>query len=322
MLLAVVFVAARQESCDVSLTRQTSQAPCVKESTYGAEAKGEVMWVTSGCRGKFDCCGRPTSCGFSGGKSGRTYRCSCAAQFVAGKSCAGLYVDVGANNGDSLQRWFQLGSCSEPLSAAASQAAPCMWQLPTSLPLAVRQTYCAHVFEPNPRHWSALQAGAEQFRAQGRSVHVHKAAFGAHSGSALFGLDTTMANSEGSSLLLSKRTRDRTTGAVGKGEAVRSNTINVTVSDGVAFLRRLGEQGLPVVLKLDVEAYEFVLLRSLLASGVLCQTVSELFVEWHAGRFSWEESGLPAPSETLERVYRWMLGNATKHCKTTILPWY
>ena len=172
-------------------------------------------------------------------------------------------------------------------------------------------------------------------------MRVHHAAFAVYSGRVAFGLDNVTKSAEGSSLVLTKRSRDPVTKRPGGGPLQGNNTIDVQAVDGVSYLQDLGQLGLPMSLKLDVEAFEFELMRDLLSSGVLCAHVRELFVEWHTGRFSWKDAGLPLPDSEMLTLYRWLLrynqtadtrdgylgkdvarpAGSSAHCKTLLFRW-
>eukprot|EP00316_Scyphosphaera_apsteinii_P010032 CAMPEP_0119310060 /NCGR_PEP_ID=MMETSP1333-20130426/17679_1 /TAXON_ID=418940 /ORGANISM="Scyphosphaera apsteinii, Strain RCC1455" /LENGTH=249 /DNA_ID=CAMNT_0007314177 /DNA_START=315 /DNA_END=1065 /DNA_ORIENTATION=- len=151
---------------------------------------------------------------------------------------------------------------------------------------------------------AALDRTANRF---GNRVHAHHQAFGTFDGTVVLGLDHVTSNAEGSSLALSKRTKSSTYGVIAGGGRVGNNSIQVQMVDGVAFLRKIGKRDLPLALKIDVEAYEFVLIKELLRTGVLCELVDELFVEWHPGRASWREEGLPIHDNELHKALLWML---------------
>ena len=84
-------------------------------------------------------------------------------------------------------------------------------------------------------------------------------------------------------------------------------------------------------LKIDVEGFELDLLRELLSSGVLCERVDDLYVEWHA------EDASAGPEAAARRdVLQWMLRAHNKswrelerawqpygsaRCRTTLLKW-
>ena len=208
----------------------------------------------------------------------------------------------------------------------------------------MRQGYCTEAFEPNRLHWDALGERARRLQAEFHSVVVHHAAFGLFDGNVSFGVDRETKTSEGSSLALSKRTRAVTVrkgrtvaGLSGGGPEVGRSVVVAPSVDGVAFLRSLRKRygrDIKVALKLDVEGYEFALMRDLLVSGALCTIVSELFVEWHTGSIDWRQEGLPVEDKQMESVYKWLLRfavNATgryehvprisPHCRTQLLRW-
>ena len=58
--------------CSVSLDRQTSQAKCTANQTFGCS--GNAMWTDAGCRGRFTCNGVETDCDVDG--VGR-HTCAC-----------------------------------------------------------------------------------------------------------------------------------------------------------------------------------------------------------------------------------------------------
>jgi len=231
--------------------------------------------------------------------------------------CNGLFIDVGANEGDTLRRWFEFKSCSEPHPGDTD----CMWTMPAYLPLSVRQTFCAASFEANPRHGPRLsKVAARVIRRHRTNVSVHVGtAFALHNGTVMFGVDNSTARSLGSSLAATKRMLGRG-GKPNRGPPVASNAISVHAVDAVRYLQGLSVNR--IALKVDVEAFEYELLRDLIATGVLCQKVEDLFVEWHEDRIAWRAEGLPVPGPALRAAYTWMLGNATRRrCRTRLHKW-
>ena len=193
---------------------------------------------------------------------------------MASSPCAGIFIDVGANVGDSLQMWYGSEGC-EDLKARyieRGEAWPgirrsgCRWEFPPWLPLSRRQTYCAHAFESNPSHSAALARTARQIMLAHPGVRIHVwngTVLSTHDGDAPFRVDNSMAGSVGSSLLLSK----------GASNARASSITRVRTVDAVRFLRELhrghSEPLKPVEMKVDVEGHEDELLRNLLMSGTL-----------------------------------------------------
>ena len=232
------------------------------------------------------------------------------------KGCtSGTFVDVGANIGDSLQMWYEREGCWDlkPRWEASGKPWPgirasgCRWEFPQWLPLSKRQTYCAQVFEPNPRLAAALMRTARSIeRRFGVRVEVFNGtAFSTTAGMAPFRLDSA-AGAVGSSLLLSKSSHK------GDGSTHADMTMVRTI-DGLAHLRAVRPG--PVALKVDVEGMEHLVLRDLLLSGVLCERVSNLWVEWHTAKQLGQAATAPAagggPSPTaINEVYKWMLRTA------------
>ena len=244
---------------------------------------------------------------------------------------AGVFIDVGANNGKSVEWWYTRHGCTE-------RDWPCLFMIPAWLPLRLRQQQCALAFEPNPRHWKDLDKIVGVHNSSSHQILVHRAAFALDNGNMPFGLDNETKSQEGSSLALSKRTRQVVNGKPGpsgRGPEVRASTITVPTVDGVAFLWEVAARyghDVPVSLKIDVEGFEFTLMRDLIVSGVLCSVVTNLFVEWHPS-IDWKREGLPEEEPRLENVYKWLLRfginrtgyehvpHPTRHCRTTLMRW-
>ena len=109
-------------------------------------------------------------------------------------------------------------------------------------------------------------------------------------------------------------------------------TVRVPSVGCLAYLRGL-PRAARVVLKVDVEGYEFHLLRSLVSSGVLCRRVSDLLIEWHGprrspapnGRHVWRQvidtqrEGMPHNSQIMQRVLAWAI--RSPDCPTRLHQW-
>lgn len=128
------------------------------------------------------------------------------------------------------------------------------------------------------------------------SIQVHSpVALSTADGEAAFGLDNATKRGFGSSLVLEHRMLDGTS-KKGKGLEVGTSTIRVRTVDALRFLRTVDG---PIALKLDVEGSEYTILRDLLLSGLLCERVHNLFVEWQD-----PPRNLPA---AIQASTRWML---------------
>lgn len=94
-------------------------------------------------------------------------------------------------------------------------------------------------------------------------------------------------------------------GKMGSGARVGNHQTTVRTADATAFLTRLHSTA-PIALKLDVEGSEYDILRDLMMSGVLCRSVSTLWVEFHATNGA--EIGTPHQAQ---QVFEWMLRSHT-----------
>lgn len=256
--------------------------------------------------------------------------------------CSHLFLDIGANVGDSLTKFFTQPNCYEncherrdgpqacrparetcPLKNgrwmgdcpianetcfcfSQAKANRCGWEWPYWMTLGVRQQYCAEAFEPNPALASQLKRTAHQLVSRGLSPHVvvrNGTALSTRDGVAPFGIDVNFTT--GSSLVLDKKTMD-SRGRAGRGGAVGENQVMVRTLDAVRYLRALRAPRISI--KLDVEGSEFTILRDLLVSGALCEKADDLWVEWHGGgRINWQTLGLPQREDAMQKVYSWML---------------
>lgn len=169
--------------------------------------------------------------------------------------------------------------------------------------LAERRRFCGEAFEPNNALTRKLRHAANHLQTRGHApyIRVHNGtALSLQNGTADFGLD--LQHTTGSSLILHKKTMDER-GRVGRGVSVGMNTVKVQTVNVVEYLRSLPARH--IALKIDVEGSEYHLLRDLMLSGVLCERVDSLWVEWHGGgRINHRALGLPQREEDLTRTYR------------------
>ena len=178
---------------------------CVPQQDFGCirGGHGQVdMWARR-CRGIFFCDGQEVTCGHAGMKDKVT--CSCLPRPAI--DCQGTFIDVGANRGDSLHKWYSQKSCAIGPHQVRGKNESCAWEFPWWLPLPVRQTYCAQVYEPNPVFASSIAHVAAKFRLRlGVRIDVYNTtALGEADGEALFGIDQNNSNAAGSSLMLNRR---------------------------------------------------------------------------------------------------------------------
>jgi len=272
-------------------------------------------------------------------------------------ACDHLFIDVGSNSGDSLVRWFtqhncyencyerrphclptnetcgKTGECTNANSTCfchrQAKANRCGWEWPWWFPLGVRRRYCAEAFEPNPLLQNKLRHTANQLVSRGAHIKIHNGtALAGSDGFASFGLD--LSHTFGSSLVLDKKTMGANR-KPGRGVAVGENKVTVRTLDAVRYLRSLPHKH--ISLKLDVEGTEFTMVRDLLVSGVLCERVDNLWIEWHdGGRIDWRTMGLPLREDAVQRLYMWMIqsvqdhrivtrADLSPHCRTFLGRW-
>ena len=256
-----------------------------------------------------------------------------------------LFIDVGANRGDSLAKFFTQPNCYE--SCEETQVLPnglkclpasqtcgydparggtwhgdcpsanltcfchqkarrseCGWEWPFWLTLSTRRTYCAEAFEANPLLTHELKKQAHRLVSRGFSPHIrvyNGTAWSRNEGFAQFGIDVN--HTIGSSLILSKRTLGPN-GKVNGGPPVGDNQVTVRTVNAVSWLR--SRTAKTIALKIDVEGSEFTMLRELIGSGVLCDRVEDLWIEWHQGRVNHREIGLPMKAEYVRALFTWM----------------
>ena len=241
-----------------------------------------------------------------GSVDGGSYVLSAAEEIAPRWNCIGTFIDAGANNGDTLRSWYTDESCA--IAPHQLRGKPCAWQWPWWLQLKERQKYCAKAYEPNSRLSHPLHHAAFILRHQ-LGVHIevfNGTAFGEADGTAVFGIDQTSSNAEGSSLMLHKRTKTLA-GGVGTGPEVGENRMTVRTVDALrcfarrrrgplrsrstwrcaslrgSLLNRFDAAPLSV-LPSPPQGYEGRLMRNLLLSGVMCRRVQNLWVEWHTAK--------------------------------------
>ena len=144
-----------------------------------------------------------------------------------------------------------------------------------------------------------------------------------------FGIDQGAYEGRSSSLVLSrtspakKDAASNSTGPAANIEVGSQRVVHVKTIDIVKYLRNL-HHAKEVAMQLDAEGSEFEMFRDLMLSGVLCNKIDNLWVDWHPGnRISWTKAGLPTSDAEMYKVYKWMLtstDNSAKHRSGTADP--
>lgn len=207
--------------------------------------------------------------------------------------CQLLFADIGANTGQSLHQWYHSLDNGRGMKEFARVAS---WRN--------RRNYCADVFEANPSFNKYLQYEAHYHRQRGKHVQLYlQTPVSADGGMVEFFDMGFMVNGGGT--LSFKSIPKRYDTAAGKIKRLPSISL-------VEYVRAFAGEHL--VLKIDVENYEFKLLRALIASGVLCQKPhrTDLLIEWHLPRASGDVldakvERLPADASTTKAMLLWML---------------
>ena len=246
-------------------------------------------------------------------------------------SCSKLYVDVGANVGQSLKWWYQpkdYGRGSKEFARVAS--------------FQERREFCTDIFEAEPNQTQTLMLVAKNLRVWGHRVKLYASTpFSLMGGDILFNSIGAVNDGGGT---VAKAANDAA------APDVTSKAIKLRSMNAIEYLRNL--KATTLALKIDVESYEFELVRGLVVSGALCVPGRRTFllIEWHLPRlqangtyrniFDENKFGLPAltvdkpqPKQSHERwapnshavavkdAILWML-QSPACANTTYIRWY
>ena len=186
-------------------------------------------------------------------------------------ACGLLYVDLGANNGDTLERF--VGAPSKDTGDFAFvrrllDAASPGWSSATS---------CIYAFEASPRWTTRLNAVAEALRPRVRDIRVYTE-------TAIF----ADRRRESVTLQTDKRTQNGVGTSV-SSSAARRSTVRVRTRNLADWLssRILGaHRDVPCVIRMDIEGEEYDTLKDLIISGtprrLAAQGIStSIGIEWH-----------------------------------------
>lgn len=188
--------------------------------------------------------------------------------------CSRLFVDVGGNTGQSLDMWYQSTDRGHGMREYAKAET---WQS--------RRLFCADVFEGSPSFTKVLTSRAAYHQKRGKHVHLYSATpFTLNGGLVTFealgfhhNIGGQVVSSTGKGIDHPSETRHR-------DGAIKPELLQLQSMNAIDYLKGITASRL--VLKIDVETFEFELLRGLIASGVLCdpRRKTDVFVEWHVPR--------------------------------------
>jgi len=203
-------------------------------------------------------------------------------------SCSFAYIELGSNRGDSLEA-FVAGKPDRHVAAALESAVP-NWTAASA---------CVYGFEPNPRWTSKLHTVLRRLRQHVAAITLFTDTAVVHDNRTQVQLFLDPSSlSEGSSV------------AHGRGwqtTAVKAINFNAWLLGEFAH-----RSPLPLVVRADIEGFEYKLLSSLLSSGTAARFPRHTLyfaIEWH--RFAKEASvgsdELKAMGD-LDRSYHWIRG--------------
>jgi FkbM family methyltransferase len=207
---------------------------------------------------------------------------------VATNPCSFAYIELDSNRGDSLEA-FVAGTPDRHVAAALKSAVP-NWTV---------RLACVYGFEPNPKWTAKLQTVRQGLQPQVAAITLftETAVVDDNRTQVQLFVDPSRL-SEGSSIAFGG----------GRKQAIAVKAINLHEWLVSEFAR----SPLPIVIRADIEGFEYKLLSSLLSSGTATRFPRDtlnIAVEWH--RFAEERSvGAEERSamEDLDKSYHWVRG--------------
>ena len=230
--------------------------------------------------------------------------------------CECSFVDIGLNDGNTLEAWWRDQSALAALpSAQARRLQACTADLSA-------RSHCYWGMEANPRWTVALRALEARMRAKGHRVQLlTETALSTHDGEATFYVERNLKSSPGLDASLEAERgvhyKDRSGWHWALNSTLRESSAFVpvrvrTVAAG-PFLERLVSTSSFVAIKIDIEGSEFRVLRHVLLTqpGVLCR-LNVLAVEWHGTLL---QHHVPA---NLTQAFQWLLAG----CNVGHVSWH
>lgn len=182
------------------------------------------------------------------------------------KTCTHVLLDLGANRGDTILRWFT----EERFTGRAKSSS-----LDDIFNLKQRQNFCVLSFEPNLSFSSTLQKVEKNMNARGfKTKVIVGAAVSDKASVSVVYLDESSTHAYGTSLLVDKK--------VNFGGQLHSLGRNQSVNllDFTTILKSI-PKGAETVVKMDIEGGEYEVLRSSISSGWACR-IDVLIIEFHS----------------------------------------
>lgn len=216
--------------------------------------------------------------------------------------CRNTFFDLGANRGDTLMRLF-----SKEADHSRKYRSIAAVLRKTNLTIG---SMCVLSFEANPRFSRELQLFQRRYAHDCLLLEVFsETAVYFRNESVTFYLDRMNPRTQAGSSLLSE-----------KVTSTQKNAIRIQGIDFGELLEKISIitheywNGV-VIVKMDLEGFEYSLLRNLIARGLLCKNVDYLLVEFHdiATKFR-ENVGVPREADEL---LKWLASE--KQCKTEVI---
>ena len=236
-------------------------------------------------------------------------------QFASWASgCEVVFFDLGANRGDSITRWFSgqpwSGRTAMAKARQANKSKAEAHALDIFAPLAKRNSTCTASFELNPRFTAQLKHLQQLQTSLGHKARVYTETVAGNAfGTTSIYLDTASEHAYGSSIIASKRVHLEGNASYATLHHQPMPAAQVDVTALVAAALRTGAK---VAFKCDIEGGEYAVLRSLLASGVLCR-LSVLMLEWHGHKVPKRDRTWP---DGVEKIVDWLI--ASPKCGTVL----
>lgn len=197
--------------------------------------------------------------------------------------CYNVYLDVGSNIGVQVRKLF------EPERYPGAPVLP-LFDIYFGKDNRA-QTTCAFGIEPNGMHTQYLQKVEAYLKSQQfKCTFFTNTAASLSSGSTTLHRHSVDSNGVGGSLLIDKLESEQLSRSKLKKATILTEEIK-TMDLGNFITAHISSRQIPdmrdevgsppsIVMKMDVEGYEYELLPSLLISGALCN-VDCIFIEWH-----------------------------------------
>ena len=216
--------------------------------------------------------------------------------------CRNTFFDLGANSGDTLKRLFSK-------KADRSRKYRSIGAVLRKTSLTVSRM-CVLSFEGNPRFSRQLQLFQRRHAHDCLLLEVFsETAVYFRNENVTFYLDSLNSRTQAGSSLVSEKVTST------QKHAVRIQGIDFgELLDKLSFIAHEQWNGV-VIVKMDLEGFEYSLLRNLIARGLLCKNVDYLLVEFHdiATKFR-ENVGVPSQ---VDRLLKWLANE--DQCKTEVV---